>query len=69
MNIDIRLMTNQDWPFIRLIYLEGIATGNATFEQKVTNEWQSWSQQHLQIGRYVAEMKQKILGWVMLSPI
>ncbi len=69
MNIDIRLMTNQDWPFIRLIYLEGIATGNSTFEKEVTNEWQSWSQQHLPIGRYVAEMKQKILGWAMLSPI
>lgn len=69
MNIHIRIMTNQDWPFIKHIYLEGIATGNATFDTEVTNEWQSWSQKHLPIGRYVAEMNQKIFGWVMLSPI
>ena len=31
--MEIRSMTAADWPEVRRIYLEGIATGIATFQQ------------------------------------
>jgi L-amino acid N-acyltransferase YncA len=34
-------MQPDDWPAVRAIYLEGIATGNATFEQTAP-EWEQW---------------------------
>ncbi len=39
-------MRPDDWPAVRAIYLEGIATGNATFEQTAP-EWEKWDAGHL----------------------
>ncbi|HEX9926193.1 MAG TPA: N-acetyltransferase, partial [Anaerolineae bacterium] len=44
MNIDP--MTANDWPAVRMIYLEGIATGHATFETEAP-DWAGWDQGHL----------------------
>jgi len=33
--LEIVSMTRQDWDVVRDIYLQGIATGNATFETSV----------------------------------
>jgi len=63
-------MRAQDWPQVRAIYLAGIATGNATFEQNVP-EWEKWDAGHLHQARIVARGKgdAEILGWAALSAV
>ena len=50
------------------IYLEGIATGHATFETQAPS-WQEWDEAHLQGGRLVARAGGRIVGWAALSPV
>jgi L-amino acid N-acyltransferase YncA len=64
----IRAMRSDDWPAVRSIYSEGIATGNATFETEIP-EWSKWDQSHLQDCRLIAQDSEQILGWAALSPI
>ena len=62
-------MRREDWPLVRAIYLEGIATGNATFEQGVP-EWEKWDAGHLPAARIVARANGGgILGWAALSVV
>ena len=61
-------MKAEDWPSVRTIYLEGIATGNATFEQAAP-EWEEWDGAHLPCCRLVARLEDDILGWAALSPV
>lgn len=57
-----------DWPEVRRIYAEGIATGNATFETDAP-EWEAWDRGHRQDCRLVARDAGGLLGWAALSPI
>ena len=57
-----------DWPVIRGIYLEGIATGLATFETEAPS-WKRWDAAHLSFGRLVARCADDVLGWAALSPV
>ena len=57
-----------DWPDVKAIYLEGIATGQATFETEAP-DWERWHSGHLDIGRLVARIDDKVVGWVALSPV
>jgi phosphinothricin acetyltransferase len=50
------------------IYLEGIATGNATFEVEAPS-WEKWDGSHLPNCRLIAQEESKILGWAALSPV
>jgi hypothetical protein len=43
--ISIEPMLEQDWPAVRSIYVQGIDTGNATFE-KSAPDWASWNTGH-----------------------
>jgi phosphinothricin acetyltransferase len=61
-------MTVEDWPEVRSIYLEGIATGNATFETDAP-PWEDWDRNHLPQGRLVARHAGQILAWAALSPV
>src|SRR5216684_1464511 len=61
-------MTEQDWPSVRAIYLEGISTGNATFEQSAP-DWEKWDASHLKTCRIVARQGNDVLGWAALSPV
>ena len=65
---EIAPMTGQDWPAVREIYLQGIATGNATFEQSAP-EWREWDERHLPSCRLVARLEGRIVGWAALSPV
>jgi len=66
--VSIEPMTPQDWPAVRQIYLQGIRTGNATFETSVP-EWERWDAAHLKSCRLVARSGNEILGWAALSPV
>jgi phosphinothricin acetyltransferase len=64
----INEMQPADWPFVRAIYLEGIATGNATFETEAPS-WEEWDASHLGFARLVARDEDKLLAWAALSPV
>jgi phosphinothricin acetyltransferase len=58
-----------DWEAVRAIYLAGIATGNATFEQSAP-EWAAWDAGHLAQPRLAARAADDaVLGWAALSPV
>ena len=61
-------MRPEDWEAVRAIYLEGIATGNSTFEQSAP-DWHTWDQGHLPSCRLIACAGSELLGWTALSPI
>jgi len=64
----IRPLFPADWPAVRRIYDEGIATGNATFEQAAP-EWEEWDAGKLAVPRLVVEMEGAVVvGWAALSP-
>lgn len=53
---------------MKAIYLEGIATGNATFETDAPG-WEEWDSKHLRDARLVAEADGKVVGWAALTPV
>lgn len=63
-----RPMAKTDWQAVSEIYLQGIKTGNATFQQEVP-EWKQWDYEHLKECRFVALIKNEIAGWVALTPV
>jgi L-amino acid N-acyltransferase YncA len=64
----IDAMRASDWEAVRAIYLEGIATGNATFETDAPG-WQDWNSAHHPFCRLVARNDNSILAWAALSPV
>ena len=58
----IEQMTPEDWRQVKSIYLEGIATGNATFETEAPS-WEVWDAGHLPFARLVARDGETIVGW------
>jgi len=67
-DIGIETMVAQDWPAVREIYLEGIASGNSTFE-KSAPEWEAWDRGHLRTCRLIVRSEESLLGWAALSPV
>lgn len=61
-------MQEPDWEQVRSIYLDGIATGHATFETSAP-EWAKWHADHLAEPRLVYREGEKICGWAALSPV
>jgi L-amino acid N-acyltransferase YncA len=68
MDFTIDLMRPQDWEFVKAIYLEGIATGHATFETEAP-DWERWDAGHSPQCRLVARNGDGVLGWAALSPV
>ncbi len=66
--LHIDAMVPTDWPNVSSIYLEGIATGNATFET-LAPTWDDWDRAHLPFARLVARHGRTISGWAALSRI
>lgn len=66
--IQIEPMSPEHWPEVRRIYLEGIATGHASFETEAPS-WQKWDSGHLAACRLVAQQESKVVGWAALSPV
>lgn len=68
MNWTIDTLRPEDWPAARATYLEGIATGLATFETHAPR-WETWNAGHLPFGRLALREGETLLGWAALSPV
>jgi L-amino acid N-acyltransferase YncA len=66
--MEIRAMQPDDWPAVREIYEQGIATRQATFETAAPS-WEEWDAGHLVDLRLVAEEDGEVVGWAALSPV
>jgi phosphinothricin acetyltransferase len=61
-------MRPEDWPAVREIFEQGIATGDATFETEAPS-WEDWDAAHLVECRLVARDGERVMGWTALSPV
>jgi L-amino acid N-acyltransferase YncA len=68
--IEIGKRLIEDWPDVRAIYCEGLATGQATFETAAPS-WDDWDSNHLPWPRLIATTKDRneVVGWAALSPV
>jgi L-amino acid N-acyltransferase YncA len=60
-------MRAQDWDQVRRIFLDGMATGQSSFEVEPPT-WERWDQGHHQHSRLVARRGDTLVGWVALAP-
>lgn len=61
-DVTVRALQPHDWPAVRRIYAEGIATGLATFETEVPDRQalaHGWLPEH----RWIAEVGGEVAGW------
>ena len=61
-------MKPSDWEQVRSIYIEGLRSGNSTFETDAPS-WEQWDEGHHQFARLVMRDGDEILGWAALSPV
>jgi L-amino acid N-acyltransferase YncA len=66
--MELKKMESYDWPAVKEIYLQGIATGLATFQTNVPS-WEEWDQSHLKHSRFIAQINNQAVGWAALSPV
>ena len=66
--VQVEPMAVADWPEVRRIYAEGIATGDATFESDVP-DWSHWDRSHRPECRLVARDPKtgEVVGWAALT--
>jgi phosphinothricin acetyltransferase len=68
MEIEIRNYKQSDWDAVRSIYIQGMKTGNATFELLVP-ERDEWEIRHIELCRLVAVLEGETVGWTALSSV
>lgn len=61
-------MLPEDWPEVSRIYLEGIATDQATFQTEGV-PWDAWDAAHHDACRLVVRDGTRLAGWAALSPV
>jgi phosphinothricin acetyltransferase len=61
-------MRPADWKAVRRIYLEGIATRQATFEVKPPTR-RKWNQTHRRRPQLVAAVDGRVVAWAAVSPV
>lgn len=64
----IDALRDSDWPAVRQIHSEGIATGQATFEEHPPS-WDEWDRGHLRKCRLVARRDGRVVAWAALAPV
>ena len=64
----VQAMTAADWPSVRRIYQEGIATGDATLEREAP-DWDHFDRSHRHDCRLVARQEPggPVVGWAALT--
>jgi L-amino acid N-acyltransferase YncA len=68
MQVLFREMKSEDWIPVAEIYLQGIRSGNATFETEVPS-WEKWDSSHLKLCRITALLDGEIVAWAALVPV
>src|SRR5437762_14202626 len=68
MDMEIRPLNSDDWRDVRRIYVEGLETGQATFETTAP-AWEKWDASHLKSPRLIAVGTDEIVGWAALSAV
>jgi phosphinothricin acetyltransferase len=70
MMLMVEKMLPRHWESVRAIYLEGLATGHATFEIEAP-DWPRWDASHLSSCRLVALASggRVVVGWAALSTV
>lgn len=61
-------LKEEHYPEVKTIYLEGIATGNATFQTDASS-WEDWNNGHLKHSRFVCIINGAVAGWAALTPV
>ena len=65
--MNIRYLQQSDYKQVRAIYEAGLNTGIASFETE-SLDWEDWDKKYLKACRFVAEIENKVVGWVALTP-
>jgi phosphinothricin acetyltransferase len=68
MTIVVETLLPEHWPEVRAVYLQGLTTGDATFETEAP-EWERWDSSHLRAPRLVALAGGRVAGWAALSRV
>lgn len=66
--VEIEEMRPEDWSDVSRVYAEGIATGQATFEEHAP-AWDEWDHGHLPECRLVARRDGRVVAWAALAPV
>ena len=66
--VEIEPMQPSDWPAVKRIYEEGIATRGATFDTAAPT-WEDWDKAHRAKCRLVARRVGRVVGWIALSAV
>ncbi len=67
MNLVIDRMRAEDWDDVVRIYVEGMSTGQATFETEAPSR-EGWEAAHVPGSGLVARVDGSVVGWAALSP-
>ena len=67
-DLSIDALLPNEWPRVCAIYLEGILSGNATFETEPPT-WDQWDRAHLPFARLAARTDEGMVAWAALSPV
>ena len=65
--VRVDALSVEDWPAVRAIFADGIATRNATFETEPPS-WDDWNAAHLREHRLAARDASGLVGWAALTP-
>ena len=68
MEVEIVKLEPAHWNQVRQIYVDGLRTGQATFETEAP-PWEKWDQGHLPFARLVARLEGIVEGWAALSAV
>jgi L-amino acid N-acyltransferase YncA len=68
MSVRIDALRPEDWEAICKIFVDGMATGLATFETEAPT-WGEWDTDHLPVCRLAARLAGRLVGWAVLSPV
>ncbi|MBP3951048.1 GNAT family N-acetyltransferase [Bacillus suaedae] len=67
MNVVITNMKDSDRDQVLDIYMEGISTGNATFQTEPMT-WEEWNGKYANECRFVAREEDRVVGWIAILP-
>jgi len=58
----------EDWQQVRQIYLDGLATGQASFEVEAPS-WESWDQRFHRHSQLIVRENGHVIAWAALAPV